>query len=159
MGLAMTHGRAMLAALAALSLSTAIAPRAAAQGGAQASRWREIGRTVVGNPVYVDRRSVKTDSGIVTATLRVVFVKPVKTPKGELTASHTVAMLDCAKQRVGVKENTFFHDEKTNSVYQHSKVAKPGFGPAIKGSMPDVALAELCKGRAPASPARPASGG
>jgi hypothetical protein len=44
-----------------------------------------------------------------------------------------------------VKENTYYHDEKTNKVYQHSAPAKPGFGPAIKGTLPDIAMAYLCK--------------
>ena len=129
------------AVLVTLAAIAAAAPRAAA---AQ-SRWRELGKTSVGNTVFVDRRSVKRDSGVVTATLRVVMAKPVNTPRGGITSSRTVAMLDCGKRLVAVKENTFFLDEKSNSIYQHSKVGKPGFGPAIKGSLPDVALTELCK--------------
>jgi hypothetical protein len=110
------------------------------------SRWREIGKTSVGNVVYVDPKSVKKAAdGIVTATLRVAFTPPTNTPKGPITASRTVAMFDCAKKVVAVKENTYFHDEKTNKVYQHSAPAKPGFGPAIKGTLPDIAMAYLCK--------------
>jgi hypothetical protein len=110
------------------------------------SRWREIGKTSVGNVVYVDPKSVKKGAdGIVTATLRVAFTPPTNTPKGPITASRTVAMFDCAKKVVAVKENTYYHDEKTNKVYQHSAPAKPGFGPAIKGTLPDIAMAYLCK--------------
>ena len=70
---------------------------------AQGSRWREIGKTSVGNPVFVDPKSVKKGAdGIVTATVRVVFAKPVATPKGPITASRTVAMFDCAKKVVAV---------------------------------------------------------
>ena len=124
----------------ALLLLVSVAPNAVQ------SRWQEIGKTSVGNPVYVDPKSVKKGAdGIVTASVRVTFVKPMNTPKGPITASHTVAMFDCAKKVVAVKENTYYHDEKTNKVYEHTAPGKPGFGPAIKGSLPDVAMAYLCK--------------
>jgi hypothetical protein len=108
-------------------------------------QWQEIGKTSVGNPVYVDPKSVKkTAGGIVTATVRVTFVKPANTPKGPITASRTVAMFDCGKKVVAVKENTYYHDEKAGTVYQHSAAVTPGFGPAIKGTLPDVAMTYLC---------------
>jgi hypothetical protein len=110
------------------------------------AKWQEIGKTSAGNPVYVDPKSVKKGAdGIVTATLRVTFVKPTSTPKGPITASRTVAMFDCARKTVAVKENTYYHDEKSNSVYQHSAPKTPGYGPAIKGTLPDVAMTYLCK--------------
>ena len=110
------------------------------------AKWQEIGKTSVGNPVYVDPRSVKKGAdGIVTATVRVTFVKPANTPKGPITASRTVAMFDCGKKVVAVKENTYYHDEKSNNVYQHTAAKTPGYGPAIKGTLPDVAMAYLCK--------------
>ena len=113
---------------------------------AQGSRWREIGKTSVGNPVFVDPKSVKKGAdGIITATLRVTFAKPAATPRGPITASRTVGMFDCAKKVVAVKENIFFHDEKANTVFQRSAAGKPGFGPAIRGTLPDVAMAHLCK--------------
>ena len=108
-------------------------------------RWREIGKTSTGNPVLLDPRSVKKGAdGIVTATLRVAFVKPVATPKGPIVASRTIAMFDCARKVVAVKENTYFHDEAANRVYQKSAPGKPGYGPAIKGTLPDVAMTHLC---------------
>lgn len=119
----------------------------AAQG-----RWKEIGKTSVGNPVWLDTRSVRKAGGIVTATVRATFVKPVKTPKGELTASRTIAMFDCAKRVVAVKENTLYHDERTNRVFEHRVVGKPGYATTIKGSLPDIALHHLCA--APAAPTR-----
>jgi len=109
------------------------------------SRWKEIGKTSVGNPVFVDPKTVKKGAdGIVTATVRVTFVKPVATPKGPITASRTVAMFDCAKKVVAVKENTYYHDEKANRIYQRSAPGKPGFGSPIRGSLPDVAMGHLC---------------
>ena len=110
------------------------------------AKWQEIGKTSVGNPVYLDPKSVKKGAdGIITATVRTVFVKPVATPKGPITASRTIAMFDCGKKVVAVKENIYFHDEKANTVYNRSAPGKPGFGTTIKGSLPDVALGYLCK--------------
>ena len=122
--------------LVALALAAPATPNASLQ-----VKWQEIGKT----SVYVDAKSVKKGAnGIVTATVRVTFVKPANTPKGPITASRTVAMFDCAKKVVAVKENTYYHDEKAGKVYQHSAAVKPGFGPAIKGTLPDVAMAYLC---------------
>ena len=127
--------------LLAVMLSLSPVPPNAVQ-----AKWQEIGKTSVGNPVYIDPRSVKKGAnGIVTATVRTAFVKPVATPKGPITASRTVAMFDCARKVVAVKENTYYHDEKANRVYQHTAAGIPGYGPAIKGTLPDVAMAYLCK--------------
>ena len=129
-----------------LALLTAIALFPRLPNAAQAQRWREIGKTSVGNPVFIDPRSVKKGAdGIITATVRAEFVKPVATPKGPLTSSRTIVMFDCAKKTTAVKENIYFHDEKKNSVYQRSAPGKPGFATTIKGSLPDVALAYVCK--------------
>ena len=105
-----------------------------APNAAQTAKWKEIGKTMVGNPVLLDPKSVKKDSaGIVTATLRVTFVKPVATPKGPITASRTVAMFDCKKHIVAVKDNTYYHDEKANRIYEHSAPKIPGFAAPFQG--------------------------
>lgn len=62
-------------------------------------RWRQIGTTVTGNPVYLDPKSVTTTNGIVTATIRTTYTKAVATPKGPITASRAIAMFDCARSR------------------------------------------------------------
>lgn len=129
----------LLSTLALLILLTA-AP-APAQ-----SRWQEIGKTRSGNPVYVDARSVKRGTdGIVNATIRVVYTTPVKSPKGDLTASRAVAMFDCARMTFATRENATYIDEKTNRVFQRTVNRQPGFGPAIAGNFADVALRHLCK--------------
>ena len=135
--------------LALLPLPLLAGAPALAQSKGQSSappRWLEIGKTVVGNPVYLDRRTMTTKGGITTATLRVAFVKPVRTPRGELTSSRTIIMVDCAKRELAVKENWYYHDEKTNRVYEHKVVGQPGFAKAFEGSMQGVAVAHLCKG-------------
>jgi uncharacterized secreted protein with C-terminal beta-propeller domain len=107
-------------------------------------RWQEIGKTVVGNPVFLDRRTATKD-GITTATLRVAFLKPVKTARGELTSSRTVIRVNCARRELAVVENWYYHDEKANRVYEHKKIAQPGFAKAFEGSMQGVAVAHLCR--------------
>lgn len=107
-------------------------------------RWRAIGKTVVGNPIFLDERSVARAKGITTATFRVTMVKPVKTPRGPVTSSRTVAMFDCAKKQVAIKENTFYHDEKANRIYDHRVVGIPGFTAPLGGSMPEVAMGAVC---------------
>ena len=117
-----------------------VATEAAAQG-----LWKQVGTTNVGNPVYVHVRSVTTArDGIITATVRAVFVKPVKTAAGAITTSRTIAMFNCAKQVVAVKESWLFFDEAANRVYEHRKPGLPGYATVIGGSLPAVALKYFC---------------
>jgi len=108
-------------------------------------RWKEIGKTSTGNPVFLDPKSVKTKDGIVTATVRVTFVDPVKVPQGKVTSSRAVAKFDCAKKMVAVLENTMYTDERTGAVYQKSVPKIPGFSPTFTSNFSGVALAYLCK--------------
>ena len=137
----------LLGAAPAAAQKAAAASRAPAKasGGGGGGRWQLIGKTSSNNPVYLDGRSVTRANGIVTATVRVQFVEPVATPQGAWTSARTVAMFDCARQKVAVKENTYFLDEKRNRIAQHKVVGKPGFGTTIKGTLADVALLHLCK--------------
>lgn len=107
-------------------------------------RWRKIGTTSSGNPVFLDPKSVSKAGDVVTATVRVQFVEPVATPRGAYTSARTVAMFDCARRVVAVKENTYYLDERRNRVAEHKVVGKPGFGTVILGTLPDVALRHLC---------------
>jgi hypothetical protein len=118
------------------------------RAGAQ-SRWKEIGKTSSGNSVYVDPRTVKTVNGIVNARLRVRFTPPVSTPQGAWVSSQHLAMFDCAKSTVAAKETIYFADEAGKKVIERKTIAKPGFGPAIGGSMTKVALDYLCAPKKP----------
>ena len=110
-------------------------------------RWTAIGNTGDGNPVSVNPRSVKPTGTTVDATVRVQFLKPKKMPGGNVTSSRTTMTFDCAKETVAVKENTYYHDEKTNKVFQRSVAQTPGFGPVMGGSMTKVAYDHLCTKR------------
>jgi hypothetical protein len=132
-------GRALRGAFVLVAL--ALAPRAV-----RAQQWTEVGKTSVGNPVSVAMKTVsRAKDGIVTATVRAVFVKPVKTARGELKASRTVVMIDCAKHVIAVKENTYYFDEGMTKVYEKTAPKIPGYASPIKGTLPDIAMAALCK--------------
>ena len=123
-----------------LLVTTTLAPTAAQ------SRWKEIGKTSAGNSVYVDPRSVKKDNGIITARIRVKFTTPVPLQNGDhWDASHHIAMFDCAKSRVAAKETIYYSNEAAGKIASRSTNAIPGYGPAIGGSMTQVALDYFCK--------------
>lgn len=107
-------------------------------------RWKEIGKTSSGNSVYIDPRTVKTVNGIINARVRVKFDPPVQTAQGAWSASQTLGMFDCAKQAIAAKETIYYADEKTNKIVDRRVNAKPGFGPALGGSMAKLALDYLC---------------
>jgi hypothetical protein len=108
-------------------------------------KWREIGTTSTGNPVFLDGHSVKKGSdGVITASVRVTYSKPLDTPTGKVTSSRAVAMFDCAKRLVATKESVFFFDEKKGLEYSHRKITKPGFGPVPGNTFASVALNYLC---------------
>jgi hypothetical protein len=115
------------------------------------SRWKEIGKTSVGNTVYIDPRSIKKVNGIVTARVRVKFTPPVKTSNGAWATSQSLAMFDCAKSSIAAKETVYYSDDAGTKVIERKTNAMPGFGPALGGSMAKVALDYLC---APAPPAK-----
>lgn len=127
--------------LLALTLATATPLVAQPSSG----RWRQIGTTVTGNPVYLDPKSVTKANGIVTATIRTTYAKPVETPKGPITASRAIAMFDCAKKQVAVKESIIWHDERKGTIYEKRAPTQPGFGPAFTSNFSGVALAYLCQ--------------
>ncbi|MFL5575500.1 MAG: surface-adhesin E family protein [Gemmatimonadaceae bacterium] len=134
---------ALVALLSAPAAAQRKAP-ATAPGKSSSGRWRMIGKTSSGNPVFVDPKSVSTANGITTATVRVQFLEPVDTPKGKYTSARTVAMFDCARRVVAVKENTYYLDEQRNRIAEHKVVGLPGYGTVIKGALPDVAMQHLC---------------
>jgi len=109
------------------------------------SRWQEIGKTSTGNIVYVDPRSIKTVNGIVHARIRVRFVTPVDAPEGKWMLSQHSPMFDCTKSLFANKESTYYSDAAGTKVIKHTVNAKPGFGPAIGGSMTQIALDYICK--------------
>lgn len=109
-----------------------------------AQALKEIGKTGTGDPVFVETGSIKKADGIITASVRAKFAKPTKASFGDLYASRTIVMFDCAKQVVAVKENWYYLDAAGKKVGNHKVVGKPGYGTVFKGSVPDVAMTYLC---------------
>lgn len=107
-------------------------------------RWKEIGKTSAGNLVYVDPKTVKTVNGITSARIRVKFIKPVAVNGGAWYESHHSAMFDCAKRAVASKENVTYGDAAATKVVKRDVIEQPGFGPALGGSMAQVALDYFC---------------
>lgn len=107
---------------------------------------KEIGRTSVGTPtpVFLETRSVSREGSIVTATIRVALVPPLKHPKGELRTSRTIGMYNCATRTVATRESWYYLDDAGRSEGMHRQIKIPGFGPVGKGSVADVALTYLC---------------
>ena len=114
-----------------------------------AQKREQIGTTSVGTPVFLEKGSVSRFRGVITATVRVKLEPPLKGPTGDLRSSRTVAMFDCAKQTVATKESWYFLDEAGRKEGMHKVVKTPGFGPAFKGSLADVALRHLCAAARP----------
>ncbi len=116
----------------------------AASRSAAAQALKEIGMTSTGDPVLLETKSVKRANGIITASIRARFAKPTKAGMGDLYASRTIAMFDCAKQTTAVKENWYYLDKAGTKVGNHRVVGIPGYGSPFKGSVPDVAMKYLC---------------
>jgi len=127
---------------------------------AQGSRWRQIGTTSSGNPVFLDPRSVTTKDSIITATLRVTFNEPVRMPAGSVRSNRVVALFDCAKKQVAVKESVFYADAGMSAVVERRAPRQPGFGPPFRSNFSGVALDHLCaKPAAPANAKAPPAAG
>ncbi len=80
-----------VAVTAALMLTAAALPPSVS-----AQALKEIGKTSTGDPVLLETASVKKADGIITAAVRARFAKPTKAPMGDLYASRTIFMFDCA---------------------------------------------------------------
>jgi hypothetical protein len=110
-----------------------------------AQKWTPIGKTSSGNDVFVDARTVKRTGNLVAANVRVVFGTPVQTPRGVWASSRTTATFDCARKSLAAKENVFYSDARGTRVTDRTVNKLPGYGPALKGSLGDVALTYLCR--------------
>ncbi|MFZ9898360.1 MAG: surface-adhesin E family protein [Gemmatimonadaceae bacterium] len=132
------------AALALTAMTTVAAVPVPAQG---ASRWQEIGRTVTGNAVFVDPRTIVRDGDRVSATVRSTYGTPSMTPKGLITASRADATFDCTRKAVLVRQTTIYLDEKKGTIYERRMPQNPGYGPVFRSNFSGVALEYLCAQR------------
>lgn len=128
------RGALVAAMLAAFSTAAA----------AQGVKWKDIGPTSSGNMVSVDPRSIKRSGTLVSATVRAMFTPPVKTPQGVWASSQTKATFDCAKKSLAAKESAYFSDVRGTKVVERKVNRIPGYGPALNGSLGQVAMTYLC---------------
>ena len=132
------------AALALAVVTTVVTVALPAQG---TSRWQEIGRTVTGNAVFVDPRTIVRDGDRVSATVRSTYGTPSMTPKGLITAARADATFDCTRKSVLVRETTIYLDEKKGTIYERRVPQNPGYGPVFRSNFSGVALEYLCAQR------------
>ena len=133
----MLSPRSLSIALAAIVVVPQSAPRGA-------PALTKIGATSAGTPVMLETKSVTRTGGIITATLRVGLAPPIKTSTSDMVSLRSVAMIDCAKQTTATKERWFYFDAKQTKAARHDKPGIPGYGPALKGSLADVAVTHFC---------------
>jgi hypothetical protein len=111
---------------------------------AQAQALREIGKTAAGNPVLVESRTVRRDSSLLTATVRVRFAKPVRTGDGNWWSSRTRLVFNCSARQVKILENWYYGDTLWRRVVSHNVTGIPAFGTVLGGSMTSVGYDSLC---------------
>jgi hypothetical protein len=123
--------------VASFALTAALPTAARAQ-------WKEVGKTAAGNPISVDLKTIKTKDSVTSARVQVKFATPVQTPQGVWRLSRHDAMFNCARKTVAAKSSTYYSDLAATKVVKKDVIAIPGFGPAIGGSMTQVALDYVC---------------
>lgn len=109
-----------------------------------AQSLKPVGSISGGNPVALETRSVKRAEKEITATLRTTFLKPAKAPGGDWYGSRTVVTVRCAEGTVAVKENRYYADARFTKVANERIVKIPGYAAPVPGSVPALALAQLC---------------
>ncbi len=109
-----------------------------------AQALREIGKTAAGNPVLVESRTVRRDSSLLHATIRVKFAKPVRTGDGNWWSSRTRLVFNCTARQVKIFENWYYGDTTWRRVVSHNVTGIPAFGTVLGGSMTSVGYDTLC---------------
>lgn len=127
-----------------LSMACALAVLPAVATAAAAQALKPVGAISGGNPVVLETRTIKRTGSEVTATLRTTFLKPAKAPGGEWFGSRTLVTVRCAEKTVAVKENRYYGDAKFTKVANERIVKIPGYAAPVPGSVPALALKELC---------------
>jgi hypothetical protein len=112
-----------------------------------AQSLKPVGSISGGNPVALETRTVKRGPKEITATLRTTFLKPAKAPGGDWFGSRTLVTVRCAEGTVAVKENRYYGDAKFTKVANERIVKIPGYAAPVPGSVPALALKQLCPAR------------
>lgn len=111
---------------------------------AHAQALKPVGSLAGNNAVALESKTVKKQGAEITATLRTTFAKPAKAPGGDWFGSRTLVAVRCAEGTVAVKENRYYADAKFTKVASEKIVKIPGYAAPVPGSVPALALKELC---------------
>ena len=76
--------------------------------------------------------------------VRVVFTTPVHAQRGSWVSSRIATEVDCRTRYLASSGSTYFSDVKSTKVIERSVNKKPGFGPALSGSLGAIAVDHLC---------------
>lgn len=127
-----------------VAVSAAVCLAAGAASPLAAQSLKPVGSISGGNAVALETRTVKRAANEIRATLRTTFTKPAKAPGGEWFGSRTVVAVRCAEGTVAVLENRYYGDAKFTKVASEKIVKIPGYAAPVPGSVPALALKELC---------------
>lgn len=126
------------------NLFSAIALLATVPAWATAQSLQPVGTISGGNAVALETRTVKRAAKEITATLRTTFLKPAKAPGGDWYGSRTKVAVRCVEGTVAVLENRYYGDDKFTKVANERIVKIPGYAAPVPGSVPALALKQLC---------------
>lgn len=127
-----------VAAVVTAAVCVSVASPSAAQS------LKPVGSVSGGNAVTLETRTVKRATNEIRATLRTTFTKPAKAPGGEWFGSRTLVAVRCGEGTVAVLENRYYGDAKFTKVASEKLVKIPGYAAPVPGSVPALALKELC---------------
>jgi hypothetical protein len=130
--------------LVSARVATALLLSLAAVRVAHAQALKPVGSLAGSNAVALESKTVKKQGAEITATLRTTFAKPAKAPGGDWFGSRTLVAVRCAEGTVAVKENRYYADAKFTKVASEKIVKIPGYAAPVPGSVPALALKELC---------------
>ena len=136
-----TPFRVAVAAAVGVAASMRVASPLAAQA------LKPVGSVSGGNAVALETRTVKRTANEIRATLRTTFTKPAKAPGGQWFGSRTLVAVRCGEGTVAVLENRYYGDAKFTTVASEKIVKIPGYAAPVPGSVPALALRELCPGK------------
>ncbi len=104
-----------------------------------------LGTVAGGNPVSLEKATVKRTATEVTAVLRTTFTKPAKAPGGEWFGTRTKVAVRCKEGTAAVLENRYYSDATFKTVANERINKAPGYAAPIPGSVQALAMKALCE--------------
>jgi uncharacterized protein with NRDE domain len=104
-----------------------------------------LGTVAGGNPVTLEKSTVKRTGAEVTGVLRTTFTKPAKAPGGDWYGTRTKVAVRCKEGTAAMLENRYYSDAKFTKVANERINKAPGYAAPIPGSVQALAMTALCK--------------